>query len=63
MAGLLPHAAQRVELPLAAEPDTPPPPADSRPAGELRQQAAGAEEPAGDPAAGETQILQQMRSF
>lgn len=57
MAGVLPHAAERAGLRLAAEPAEPPLQTDVRPAAELQQQTALAQEPPGGSAAGEPQEM------
>lgn len=60
LAGLLPHAAQRAGLQLAAEPAEPPLQDGVRPAGQLQQQDAGSEEQPGGEAAGEPQSSTEM---
>lgn len=60
VAGVLPHTAERTGLRLSAEPAEPPLQTDVRPAAELQQQAAHAEEPPGGAAAGEPQGSSQM---
>lgn len=55
VAGVLPHAAQRAGLRLAAQSGEPPLQAGVHPAAELRQQTGHAQEPPGGSAAGESQ--------